>query len=390
MSKTLYRGAALADGKSPNLQVGVSILVEQERISWIRPADDEAELGRPSELEVIDASGTTIVPGLVDAHSHLTLPGGAHWIDRIGDPAESLLEVAEHNGALLRSAGIRWARDVGGPMRDVDGTGPRALPIGVRDRWRSVPHRPHVRTAGTWIGPGMVLGDNAEVATDGDSLVDAATRQLDHGADLVKLWAESNEAKPPWSASEIARVVEFAHARGAKVTAHATKLEIARECVEASVDCIEHGSDLDADLARAMAERDIALVSTLSVFASIQTFVRTAAVFEGAGERTAERAERAAESVRLAHRAGVRIAAGSDFGGGSTRANQLAWEVELLVEAGLEPWEALGAATWRGGELLDEPEAGVIRESGPADFVLVHGDPLSDPACLWRVWRVTW
>ena len=186
------------------------------------------------------------------------------------------------------------------------------------------------------------------------------------------------------------RVVEFAHARGAKVTAHATKLEIARECVAAGVDCIEHGSDLDEDLARAMAERDIALVSTLSVFASIQTFVRTSTAFEGAGERTAERAERAAESVRLAHKSGVRIAAGSDFGGGSTRANQLAWEVELLVQAGLEPWEALGAATWRGGELLGEPEAGVIRDRGPADFVLVHGDPLTDPACLWRVWRVTW
>ena len=97
------------------------------------------------------------------------------------------------------------------------------------------------------------------------------------------------------------------------------------------------------------------------------------------------RAERAEESVRLAHAAGVAIATGTDFGGGSTRANQLAWEVESLVAAGLEPWEALGAATWRGGELLGEPEAGVIREGGPADFALVHGDPTSDPAALWRV-----
>ena len=95
-------------------------------------------------------------------------------------------------------------------------------------------------------------------------------------------------------------------------------------------------------------------------------------------------------SVGSAHRAGVAIATGTDFGGGSTRANQIAWEVESLVAAGLEPWEALGAATWRGGELLGEPDAGVIREGGPADFVLVHGDPLSDPTALWRVWRVAW
>jgi hypothetical protein len=87
---------------------------------------------------------------------------------------------------------------------------------------------------------------------------------------------------------------------------------------------------------------------------------------------------------------GPRIASGTDFGGGSLRANQLAWEVESLVAAGLEPWEALGAASWRGGELLGEPDAGSLREEGPADFVLVHGDPLSDPTALWRVWRVSW
>lgn len=95
-------------------------------------------------------------------------------------------------------------------------------------------------------------------------------------------------------------------------------------------------------------------------------------------------------SVALAHAAGVAIATGTDHGGGSTRANQLAWEVEQLVAAGLEPWQALGCATWRGGELLGEPDAGVIREGGPADLALVHGDPLSDPSALWRVWHASW
>jgi imidazolonepropionase-like amidohydrolase len=86
----------------------------------------------------------------------------------------------------------------------------------------------------------------------------------------------------------------------------------------------------------------------------------------------------------------VKIAAGTDFGGGSLRANQLAWEVESLVAAGLEPVDALAAVTWRGGELLGEPDAGTLREDGPADFFLVHGDPLSDPRSLWRIWRVDW
>ena len=143
-----------------------------------------------------------------------------------------------------------------------------------------------------------------------------------------------------------------------------------------------------------MARRGTFLVSTLGVFRSWESFAATTTMerfTDDAGRaRTAARRERAEESARIAHRAGVPIATGTDFGGGSTRANQLAWEVEALVAAGLEPWEALGAATWRGGQLLGESDAGVLREGGPADFSLVHGDPLSDPTALWRVWRVSW
>ena len=143
-----------------------------------------------------------------------------------------------------------------------------------------------------------------------------------------------------------------------------------------------------------MARRGTFLVSTLAIFRSWESFGRTTRLerfTEPAGRaRIAARRERAEESVQLARAAGVRIATGTDFGGGSTRANQLAWEVESLVGAGLEPWEALAAATWRGGELLGEPDAGRLREGGPADLVLVHGDPLSDPAALWRAWHVGW
>jgi len=79
----LYRDGALADGRSEQLRQGVSILVEDGRIAWIRPADDEGPVA--ADAEVVDASGSAIVPGMVDGHSHLTMPGGAHWIDRAGD-----------------------------------------------------------------------------------------------------------------------------------------------------------------------------------------------------------------------------------------------------------------------------------------------------------------
>ena len=93
----------------------MSLLVDHGTIAWIRPRDDEGDAGNRTGLEVVDASGATIVPGMVDCHSHMTLPGGAHWIDRIDDPPSVLADVAERNGRLLTNAGIRWARDVGAP-----------------------------------------------------------------------------------------------------------------------------------------------------------------------------------------------------------------------------------------------------------------------------------
>ena len=260
MPCTLYRDAALADGRSPQLRLGVSLLTEDGVIRWIRPASEEGDL--PPGCEVVDAGGTTIVPGLVDGHSHLTLPGGSHWIARGADPAETLVAVAESNGELQHRSGVRWARDVGSPRRGHDGV-ERALGIGVRDRWRGRRDRPYVRAAGTWITTAGVLPDGLSIeARDADELVAAAVGQLDDGADFVKLYLDGPDPETaPWTAAEVGRVVDAVHARGAKVT-------------------------------------------------------------------------------------------------------------------------------WRGGELLGEPEAGVIREGGPADFSLVHGDPLSDPTALWRVWRV--
>src|SRR6266545_2222138 len=105
----------MADGRSPRLRLGVSVLVDDGRIGWVRPADDEGAV--PPDCEVVDAGGSTIVPGMVDGHSHLALPGGSHWIDRGGDPTEVLLAVAEANGGLQVRSGVRWARDVGSPRR---------------------------------------------------------------------------------------------------------------------------------------------------------------------------------------------------------------------------------------------------------------------------------
>lgn len=395
-SRRLYREAAYADGRSASLEVAVSVLVEDGRIAWIRPTDDEPEFDSRG-TEIVDASGSTIVPGMVDAHSHLTLPGGAHHIDRGLDPTEDLLRYAEHNAILQNQSGVRWARDVGAPARTDphDGT-VRALTLGLRERWAHRRDRPYIRAAGTWVaGKGYLPDGLPHHVTDGEQLLSAAHRQLDDGADFVKLMLDGpDRGTPPWSVDEVRRVVSAAHERGARVTAHSTDIHGARVCVSAGVDSIEHGFELDQDIVTQMAEQGTALVATLTALKSREAYPRTTRVPRyveaGFAAHLAGQLETAKESVRLAYRAGVLIAAGSDFGGGSARANQLAWEIEALVDAGLEPRDALAAATRHGGLLLGEPDAGTLREGGPADFFLVHGDPLSDPSAMWRVWRVAW
>lgn len=392
MVATLYRDAVLADGTSASLRLGLSVLVHDDRIVWIRPRDGEED---PGDAAVIDCSGACIVPGMVDCHSHLTLPGGAHWIERGADPPAALMRVAEDNGDLQVRSGVRWARDVGAPRGvDPDDGRERALSLGVRDRWRGRRDRPYVRAAGTWLARRgtMPVGVDIEV-DDGDGLLAAAMQQLDEGADLVKLYMDGPDRDvAPFTATEVARVVDACHARGAKVTAHATVLPGARECAATQIDSIEHGMQLDAGICASLASHGTAVVSTLTVLRSWRSFATTTDIPRFVSDEgraaIAAREEAALHSIALAHRSGVRICAGTDFGGGSARANQMAWEVEALVAAGVQPWEALAAATWHGGDLLGEPDAGRIREGGPADFFVVHGDPLSDPTALWRVWKV--
>ena len=393
MASTLYQHAALADGRSPDLVADVSLLVVDDRIAWMGGTGGEPP--PPAGTRVVDAGGSTIVPGMVDSHSHVSLPGGSHWITRIEDETDELLRVAEENGERLVNAGVRWARDVGSPTRQVNGR-TRALTLHVRDQWEGRRDRPYVRASGSHItrrGALPTLEHIFDAPADADELVCVANRHLDDGADHLKLYMDGPDPHDAlWTPADIRRVVDAAAARGATVTAHATQPAGTRVAVLGGVAAIEHGDQIEPDVAAEMAARGTFLVTTHSVFLSWLTFGSTTTQDRFVGEesraRIEGRLENARHSAHTAHQAGVRIAAGSDFGGGSLRAGHLAWEVGALVEAGLEPWEALAAATWRGGELLGEQTAGVLAVGGPADAFLVHGDPLSDPSALWRVFEV--
>ena len=383
MSRTILHDAALADGSSDSLRLGVSIAIADGRIESIG-ANDEVDR---SKAGVIDAGGAVVVPAMVDCHSHLTMQGGSHWIARGDDPPPVLRQVARENAKRLVQAGVLWARDVGAPSANG-----RPISLDVREELSGTPGNPYIRVAGTWIG--KTGYPDMWVTTDDDGLKDEALHQLDLGTDLVKIYmdAPGGAKESPFSVPALKAATEAVHGRDARVACHCGYLDGARVAAEAGVDSIEHGMELDEDIARTMKKNDVTLTSTLSVFASWETFSRTTAIerftADEGHQRISKRKEGAYASVACAKRAGVRIATGSDFGGGSVRAGHLAWEVELLVAAGLTPREALVAATRAGGELLGVEHAGRIEKGMPADLVLVHGDPLSDARALWRVWAV--
>ncbi len=383
MSRLILHDAALADGSSDSLRLGVSVSIADGRIEAIGANGEIDQAG----ATVVDAGGAVIVPGMVDCHSHLTMQGGSHWIARGDDPPAVLRQVARENANRLVQAGVLWARDVGAPSADG-----RPISLDVRDELSGKAGSPHIRVAGTWIG--KTGYPDMWVTTDDAGLTAAALHQLDLGTDFVKIYmdAPGGVKDSPFSVEALRAATGAVHARGAKVACHSGYLAGARVAAEAGVDSIEHGMELDDDIARTMKKNDVTLTSTLSVFASWESFARTTTIerftTEESRQRIARRKEGAYASVGAAKRAGVRIATGSDFGGGSVRAGHLAWEVELLVAAGLTPREALVAATRSGGELLGHAHAGRIERGMPADLVLVHGDPLSDARALWRVWAV--
>lgn len=383
MTRLILHDAALADGSSDSLRLGVSVAIVDGRIEAIGANDEIDQRG----ATIVDAGGAVIVPGMVDCHSHLTMQGGSHWIARGDDPPAVLRQVARENAKRLVQAGVLWARDVGAPSADG-----RPISLDVRDELSGKAGNPQIRVAGTWIG--KTGYPDMWVTTDDAGLTAAALHQLDLGTDFVKIYmdAPGGVKDSPFSVPALRAATDAVHARGAKVACHSGYLDGARVAAEAGVDSIEHGMELDDDIARTMKKNNVTLTSTLSVFASWESFARTTAIERFATEESRQRIARrkagAYAAVGVAKRAGVRIATGSDFGGGSVRAGHLAWEVELLVAAGLTPREALVAATRAGGELLGHDHAGRIELGMPADLVLVHGDPLSDARALWRVWAV--
>ena len=183
--------------------------------------------------------------------------------------------------------------------------------------------------------------------------------------------------------------VRTAHDAGLKIAAHYVGYEGSRQAGEAGVDSLEHGTYLDDETVRMMADKGTYFVPTMSTWDTRERLGGHLETFRDQMTTTLERKENSSASFRRALRAGVKIAAGSDAGGSPARHGFIAREIELMVDAGMGPKEALESATREAANLLGIQDlTGTIEVGKQADMVLIDGDPHSDPGALRNVWAV--
>ncbi len=377
--------ARLIDGRGgPPLDRAV-VRVRDGRIEAI-----EQVAGRDAPPGSIDLAGRTLMPGLIDAHTHVMSdtarsPGfGAPPPLHGEEPRPEGLRwfvLAKAARAFL-AAGITTVRDVGSPDDEA---------ITLREAIRhGLVEGPRILSCGRILSatsPGQrIFGTMYEEADGPWEMRRAVRRQLKRGADYIKVMAtgaRSVEREDPEPAQmtpdELGAAVDEAHRLGVRVAAHAEGLQGVRLAIEAGVDTIEHGLSLHRapDLLERMAERGIVLVPTLSTFDDLAD--RFQADFAPTLVTQARRqGAEARQTLQAARAAGVPLAMGYDSGPPGANAGELL----RMVEAGLTASEAIAAATSGSARALGLPDRGTIEPGHAADMLVVDGDPLADPAVL--------
>jgi imidazolonepropionase-like amidohydrolase len=385
----VLKGGRLIDGTGAG-PVEATIVIKDQRIAGI---ETRAYADWPMDAEVVDVSGMTVLPGLIDCHDHLAMHGydlARRWgIDepqttRTLRTAKVLADTLASGYTTIRDAagldaGFKRAIDEGliaGPrlivslciISPIGGIGDRVSPSGFPC---CVPNDP--------LLPDGVVNTLADVRP-------VVRRVVRAGADVIKCATTGGASSRPghgphdgaFNLDEMQALVEEAHALDRRVICHALGGRGLRIAVEAGVDSIDHGCYLDQEpnLLDAMARKGIFFVPTFAVYdfhrKSPQPHVR---------ERAKELEEHHIASLRQALAAGVKIAAGTDAGGHGHPNNAI--EIACLVRAGMTPLHALRAATGWAAECIGrEKDLGTIEKGKLADIVVVAGDPLADVTVL--------
>ena len=386
-------GGTIVDGTGAPPRPNPGVLIEEGKISRLGG-------NAPRGAEVLDASGCTVLPGLIDCHEHLLyssalepeswhLPGLRH-VDR--DSPELTTIKATRNAARLLAAGYTTVRDVGSiggiavAVRDAAAAGliagPRILAAG-----------PIIcTTAGQldiyppWI---QRTGPSQATFADGpEAMVRAVRTQVKMRVDLIKAEASGLEINPytrSWtttaSGAELSALVAEAHNHGLPVAIHAQSSDGIKNALRAGADTIEHGTYLDEEGIALFKETGAVLVPTLqTLFGTLERGPEMGVAARVLAEMETNR-EPWIASVRMAHEAGIPIAAGSDIGARYAHGEN-AIELEFLMRVGLTPLEAISASTGVAARALQRPDIGVLVAGKVGDVLILQADPLTDMTAM--------
>jgi imidazolonepropionase-like amidohydrolase len=388
-SFTVIRAGALIDGKSDAPRRDQVILIRGNRIDSIA---DAGSAKIPAGATVIDLSKATVLPGLIDSHTHIFLQGE--------DPAEggydaNILKYPASLRAARATVSVRRALEQGfTTLRDVETEGAGYGDVGIKQAIEGgyipgprlfVATRAISTTGGYPLegyAPELTMPKGVEVIDGPVEARKAAREQLDHGADWIKVymthrsWVGKNSelvAQPTLTLDELKAIVDETHGWGKKVACHAYSGVGLQRALDGGCDSIEHGLQIsDAQIAQ-MVKQGTWYCPTIAVY-----YTDWAPADTPAGQRDRLRASVHEESFKKAMKAGVKIVFGTDIGG-IPWTEPIAQEFPRMVELGMSPMDAIHSATSRAAEMLERPgEIGVIAPGALADIVAVPGDPLKD------------
>jgi imidazolonepropionase-like amidohydrolase len=361
------------DGIDANPHEGWAVLVRGERIEAVGP---KAQVTAPADAVTISLPGTTLIPGLIEGHSHLLLHpyNETPWDDQVlHEPLALRVARAVNHARATLLAGFTTVRDLGTEGAGYADVGlKQAINQGIIPGPRMVVVTKAMVVTGSYAPKGFVtehideIPQGAEEADGPDKISHVVRDQIKHGADWIKVyadyrWGPNGEAMPGFTQDELNLIVNIAKSSGRQVAAHSTTAEGMRRAALAGVATIEHGDGGTAEVFKLMAERGVCYVPTVSV-----------------GNRNKKAV------LQMALDAGVTICNGADSGPLAHGDN--AKEIEGLVANGLTPLQALRAATVNDAKMLRwEDRIGSVKAGLYADLVAVKGDPTKDIMALSNV-----
>lgn len=349
----------------------------------------------PDGTQRLNAQGCTVLPGLIDAHVHLTtnshhgrvVPSDV-FRGQVSKPGKLLHGLRNAHRALasgfttLRVMGHRGVGEI--ELRDFIEEGLTVGPRLLVSPWWITMTNGH----GDLFYPPYTRREQWDTADGVEECQKLVRLQAREGADFIKVMASGGMSKgeqphwPNYTVAELCAIVETAHELDLRVAAHALSADGIRRSLAAGVDSIEHGSYLDADMAAEMAERGTFLVPTMSFNDSCQREgTKRGLTAQGVADLS-DAHDRTIESFGLAREAGVKVAMGTDSSGTLCPFGAHASELELYVRHGMSPEEALATATTNAASLLDRPEIGSLRAGSVGDVIVVEGNVLNEISLL--------